>query len=50
MIGPEGGFAEEEILKAAKLKIKEISFGSNRLRSETAGVYAVSIINNYKNL
>ena len=50
MIGPEGGFAEEEILKAAKLKIKEISFGRNRLRSETAGVYAVSIINNYKNL
>ena len=46
MIGPEGGFSEEEILKAAKLKIKEISFGSNRLRSETAGVFAVSIINN----
>ncbi len=50
MIGPEGGFSEEEILKAAKLKIKEISFGTNRLRSETAGVYAVSMINNYKNL
>ena len=50
MIGPEGGFSQEEILKATKLKIKEISFGSNRLRSETAGVYAVSIINNYKNL
>ncbi len=50
MIGPEGGFSEEEILKAVKLKIKEISFGSSRLRSETAGVYAVSIINNYKNL
>ena len=46
MIGPEGGFSEEEILKAGKEKIKEISFGKNRLRSETAGVFAVSIINN----
>ena len=50
MIGPEGGFSEEEILKANKEKIKEISFGKNRFRSETAGVFAVSIINNYKNL
>ena len=48
MIGPEGGFSEEEIFKANKEKIKEISFGKNRLRSETAGVFAVSIINNYK--
>ena len=46
MIGPEGGFSKEEILKAGKEKIKEISFGKNRLRSETAGVFAVSIINN----
>ena len=50
MIGPEGGFSDEEILKANKEKIKEISFGQNRFRSETAGVFAVSIINNYKNL
>jgi len=50
MIGPEGGFSDEEILKAKKEKIKEISFGKNRFRSETAGVFAVSIINNYKNL
>jgi 16S rRNA (uracil1498-N3)-methyltransferase len=50
MIGPEGGFSEEEILKANKEKIKEISFGKNRFRSETAGVFAISIINNYKNL
>jgi len=50
MIGPEGGFSEEEILLARKEKIKEISFGKNRFRSETAGVFAISIINNYKNL
>ena len=50
MIGPEGGFSKEEILKANKEKIKEISFGKNRFRSETAGVFVVSIINNYKNL
>ena len=48
MIGPEGGFSEEEIFRASKEKIKEISFGKNRLRSETAGVFVVSIINNYK--
>ena len=50
MIGPEGGFSDEEILKANKEKIKEISFGQNRFRSETAGVFAVSIINNYKTI
>ncbi len=50
IIGPEGGFSDEEILKANKEKIKEISFGKKRFRSETAGVFAVSIINNYKNL
>ena len=50
MIGPEGGFSEEEILKASKEKVKEISFGKNRLRSETAGVFAVSIINNSKTI
>ena len=48
MIGPEGGFSEEEIFRACKEKIKEISFGKNRLRSETAAIFAVSIINNYK--
>ena len=50
MIGPEGGFSEEEILKASKEKVREISFGKNRLRSETAGVFAVSIINNSKTI
>ncbi len=50
MIGPEGGFSEEEILNASKEKVEEISFGKNRLRSETAGVFAVSIINNYKTI
>ena len=50
MIGPEGGFSKEEILKANKEKIKEISFGKNRFRSETAGVFAVSIINNSKTI
>ena len=37
-------------MKENKEKIKEISFGKNRLRSETAGVFAVSIINNFKTL
>ena len=46
MIGPEGGFSEDEILIAGKEKLKKYLLEKNRLRSETAGVFAVSIINN----
>ncbi|MEK9755688.1 MAG: RsmE family RNA methyltransferase [Bacteroidota bacterium] len=44
MIGPEGGFSDEEIIKARSNNILEISLGKNRLRSETAAVYSLSII------
>ena len=44
VIGPEGGFSDDEIQEAKNNKITEISFGENRLRSETAAIYGVSIL------
>ena len=44
IIGPEGGFSDDEIQEAKKNKITEISFGKNRLRSETAAIYGLSIL------
>ena len=44
VIGPEGGFSDDEILEAKNNKITEISFGENRLRSETAAIYGLSIL------
>ena len=44
VIGPEGGFSEDEIQEAKNNKITEISFGENRLRSETAAIYGLSIL------
>jgi len=44
MIGPEGDFDKDEIDLAKKNKFKPISLGDSRLRTETAGIYAVSVI------
>ena len=44
IIGPEGGFSKDEIQEAKNNKINEISFGENRLRSETAAIYGLSIL------
>lgn len=47
LIGPEGDFAKEEVDLALNNKFKAVSFGTNRLRTETAGLYvcqAVSIL------
>ena len=44
IIGPEGGFSEDEIQLAKDNEITEISFGKNRLRSETAAIYGLSIL------
>ena len=38
------GLSDEEIKDAKKNKITEISFGKNRLRSETAAIYGLSIL------
>lgn len=44
-IGPEGDFNAEEITKAQNLGYRGISMGENRLRTETAALYAVMAFN-----
>ena len=45
LIGPEGDFSEEEIDLAKKDGFIPITLGKSRLRTETAGVVACTIIN-----
>ena len=45
LIGPEGDFSPEEVDYAMKNGFKEISLGSSRLRTETAGIVACTIFN-----
>ena len=45
MIGPEGDFSVEEINKAEENGFLSVSLGRSRLRTETAGLAAVHIIN-----
>ena len=42
LIGPEGDFSKEEVDLATKYNYKGLSLGSNRLRTETAGIVAVT--------
>jgi 16S rRNA (uracil1498-N3)-methyltransferase len=44
LIGPEGGFSKEEIQMAIDRGFKPVSLSTNRLRTETAGVLAVSAV------
>jgi len=44
-IGPEGDFSKEELKMAKENNFKTVTLGENRLRTETAGVVAVSILN-----
>ena len=48
-IGPEGGFDDREIRLAKEHNFKSVSFGENRLRSETAAISAASYINLIRN-
>lgn len=45
LIGPEGDFSPEEVEWAKKYDYQEISLGTARLRTETAGVVACHIVN-----
>ncbi len=45
LIGPEGDFSKEEVELAESLGFCSVSLGENRLRTETAGVFACSILN-----
>ncbi len=44
LIGPEGDFSPEEVAAALAKGYREISLGTQRLRTETAAVMAVSIV------
>jgi 16S rRNA (uracil1498-N3)-methyltransferase len=45
MIGPEGDFSGPEVEKAVAMGYIPVSLGPNRLRTETAGLAACSILN-----
>jgi 16S rRNA (uracil1498-N3)-methyltransferase len=45
LIGPEGGFTQEEVNLAKQCGFKTVSLGSSRLRTETAGIFACSVFN-----
>ena len=44
LIGPEGGFEESEVLEASGAGIRPVSLGSRILRTETAGLAALSVV------
>ena len=49
LIGPEGDFSKEEIEHALSNGFQPISLGTSRLRTETAGIVACTIVNlNYE--
>ena len=45
MIGPEGDFSKEEVEKAENCGFQAVSLGKSRLRTETAALVAVHIMN-----
>ncbi len=48
MIGPEGDFAQDEIMLAQNFGFQLVTLGNSRLRTETAGVVACAILNAFK--
>ena len=44
IVGPEGGFSEKEIEMIEATKAKTMSFGKRVLRTETAPLYAMSVL------
>jgi 16S rRNA (uracil1498-N3)-methyltransferase len=49
LIGPEGDFSNQEIEQAIRNGFRPVSLGKSRLRTETAGVVACTIVNlNYE--
>ena len=44
LIGPEGGFSEQEIADATSLGFIRTSLGKRILRAETAAIYALSVL------
>ena len=50
LIGPEGGFSEEEITEAQKYGFVPVSLGAYRLRAETAALAACHTLNLINNV
>jgi 16S rRNA (uracil1498-N3)-methyltransferase len=46
MVGPEGGFSEKEMNLALSSSFVPVNFGKRVLRTETASVVALSIMQN----
>lgn len=44
LVGPEGGFSEEEVNLAHSKHLQTFSMGTRKLRTETAGVLAVALV------
>jgi 16S rRNA (uracil1498-N3)-methyltransferase len=44
LVGPEGGFTEEEIQAAVESGFKPVSLGPRRLRSETAAIAVLTLL------
>lgn len=44
LIGPEGDFAPEELTVALAAGFRKVSLGTNRLRTETAGLVSVALL------
>ena len=45
LIGPEGDFSPEEVVQAEAAGFQPISLGKSRLRTETAALVAVHLMN-----
>ena len=47
MLGPEGGFSQQEILEAQQQGWQTVSLGKQVLRAETATIAAISIVQHH---
>jgi 16S rRNA (uracil1498-N3)-methyltransferase len=45
MIGPEGGFSVQEIERMVALQLQPVTLGARILRTETAGIVGLSVLN-----
>jgi 16S rRNA (uracil1498-N3)-methyltransferase len=44
LVGPEGGFSEQEVVQATAVGFQSISLGRRVLRTETAAIAVVSLL------